>query len=343
MPIATTSENALLPAKAALSATVSTSEIALLPVAQADLWAGRVRASMRETFTGVLETGKILIQAKAALPHRQWLPMLEKAGLKPRTAQVWMAVACNPQFANASPDSLLPPCVTTLNWISRLPEDVYQRLLAEGVINSTVSGTVIKEQLRELKQAADEKRILNLVPVAGKFCTVVIDPPWATALSRGGRACPYATMRQQQLLDLPIPKWLEDDAHVYLWTLDSELRNALALFDHWGIEFKQMLAWNKTYPSGIPRMGLGYHFRSNVEYILFGVRGNLRTREAVRAIGKAFEAPVVGEHSEKPDKFYEIVRAASYPPFGELFGRKPRDGFTNLYQETEQGITKAAA
>jgi hypothetical protein len=33
----------------------------------------------------------------------------------------------------------------------------------------------------------------------------------------------------------------------------------------------------------------------------------------------------------------------SYPPFGELFGRKPRDGFTNLYQETEQGITKAAA
>ena len=36
----------------------------------------------------------------------------------------------------------------------------------------------------------------------------VIDAPWATALSRGGRACPYATMSQQQLLDLPIPKWL---------------------------------------------------------------------------------------------------------------------------------------
>jgi N6-adenosine-specific RNA methylase IME4 len=219
----------------------------------------------------------------------------------------------------------------------------YQRLLAEGVIDSTVSGPAIKEQLRKLKQAADEERILNLVPVAGKFRTVVIDAPWATALSRGGRACPYATMSQQQLLDLPIPKWLEDDAHVYLWTLDSELRNALALFDHWGIAFKQMLAWNKTYPSGIPRMGLGYHFRSNVEYILFGVRGNLRTREAVRAIGKAFEAPVVGEHSEKPDRFYEIVRAASYPPFGEVFGRKPRDGFTNLYQEATQDVTKAAA
>jgi hypothetical protein len=37
------------------------------------------------------------------------------------------------------------------------------------------------------------------------------------------------------------------------------------------------------------------------------------------------------------------VRAASYPPFGELFGRKPRDGFVNQYQEAEQDVTKAAA
>ena len=86
MPIATTSENALLPAEAALSPTESTSGHALLPAAQADFWAGRVRASMRKTFTGVLETGKILLQAQAALPHGQWLPMLKKAGLHPRTA-----------------------------------------------------------------------------------------------------------------------------------------------------------------------------------------------------------------------------------------------------------------
>jgi hypothetical protein len=141
-------------------------EIALLPAAQADLWAGRVRASMRKTFTGVLETGKILRQARAELSHRQWLPMLTKAGLKPRTAQVWMAVACNRRFANASPDSLLPPCVTTLNEISRLPEDVYQGLLADGTINSTVSRTTIAAIIRRLAQEADERRILSLVPRA---------------------------------------------------------------------------------------------------------------------------------------------------------------------------------
>ena len=318
----------------------TTSEHALLPAAQADLWAGRVRASMRKTFIGVLETGKILLQAQAALPHGQWLPMLKKAGLKPRTAQVWMAVACNRRFANASPDSLLPPCVTTLNLISRLPEDVYQGLLADGTINSTVTRTTIAGIIRRLAQEEDEKLILSLVPVPGKFRTLVIDPPSETLANRGSRGCPYATMNQRQLLDLPVPEWLLDEAHVYLWATTGQLQNAFALLENWGIAFNEMLVWNKTWPNGQPRMGMGFNFRHTCEFVLFGVRGKLRTRQS---FGTGFEAPVSREHSEKPDRFYQIVRTASYPPFGELFGRKPRDGFTNLYQETEQGITKAAA
>jgi len=295
---------------------------------------------MRKTFTGVLETGIILLQAKVALPHGQWLPMLGKARLKPRTAQVWMAVACNRRFANASPDSLLPPSATTLNLISRLPEDVYQRLLADGTINSTVSRTAIAGIIRRLAQAEDEKRILSLVPVPGKFRTLVIDPPSETLANRGSRGCPYATMNQRQLLDLPVPEWLLDEAHVYLWATTGQLQNAFALLENWGIAFDEMLVWNKTWPNGQPRMGMGFNFRHTCEFVLFGVRGKLRTRQS---FGTGFEAPVSRKHSEKPDEFYEIVRAASFPPFGELFGRKPRDGFTNLYQETEQGITKAAA
>ena len=330
-----------LPEEAALSATESTSGHALLPAAQADLWAGRVRASIGKTFTQVLETGKILLQAQAELPHGQWLPMLKKAGLKPRTAQVWMAVACDRRFANASPDSLLPPCVTTLYWISRLPEDLYRELLADGTIHPTVSRAAIKAIIRTLAQKADEERILKLAPVPGRFRTVVVDPPWESGAWWGSsRACPYATMSQPQLLDLPVPQWLLDDAHVYLWTTDGELENAIALFKHWGVLRKDLLVWNKTWPNGQRRMGMGFNFRRTCEFVLFGVRGKLRTRQS---FGTGFEAPVSRKHSEKPDEFYEIVRAASYPPFGELFGRKPRDGFTNLYRETEQGITKAAA
>jgi N6-adenosine-specific RNA methylase IME4 len=76
-------------------------------------------------------------------------------------------------------------------------------------------------------------------------------------------------------------------------------------------------------------MGLGCSFRNTTEHCLFGSQGDLATRR--NDIATHFEAPV-GEHSEKPERFYEIVRAASYPPYGEAFQRKARAGFTNLYQ-----------
>jgi N6-adenosine-specific RNA methylase IME4 len=84
-----------------------------------------------------------------------------------------------------------------------------------------------------------------------------------------------------------------------------------------------VLTWVK------PRFGLGVFFRGSTEHCLFGVRGHLMTRST--AIATHFEAPV-GAHSEKPERFYEIVREASYLPAGEAFQRKARDGFTNLYQ-----------
>ena len=82
------------------------------------------------------------------------------------------------------------------------------------------------------------------------------------------------------------------------------------------------LTWKK------PRKGMGVYFRGQTEHVLFAVRGSLGTRR--RDIPTIFEAPR-GRHSEKPEKLYEIVRAASYPPYGEAFQRKPRPDFINLF------------
>ena len=303
-------------------------------------WAARIKESMGKSLAATLETGTLLIEAKAALSHGEWLPLLKKLSLHPRSVQLWMSVARNPRFANAKLDSFLPPHVKTLDAISRLPEEVYGQMIEDGEINPTASHTAIVAKLRKLKQNADEERVKNLVPVQGKFCTIVIDPPWSHG---GGRKMPYAIMDQRQLLDLPVPDWLEDKGHVYLCATNAHLRNGFSLFDHWGIAHCETLVWNKTYPNGEPRFGMGQNFRHTCEFILFGVRGNLHTREAARSIGTSFTAPVIGEHSTKPDAFYEIIRAASYPPFGELFGRKPREGFTNLYEEAAPEIRKAAA
>jgi N6-adenosine-specific RNA methylase IME4 len=104
------------------------------------------------------------------------------------------------------------------------------------------------------------------------------------------------------------------------------MTRAVDLMAHWGFQHKTVLTWVK------PRWGLGSYFRNSTEHVLFGVRGELRTRSD--SIATHFEAPL-GEHSEKPEKFYEIVREASYPPYGEAFQRQDRPDFTNCFRMAE--------
>ncbi len=77
---------------------------------------------------------------------------------------------------------------------------------------------------------------------------------------------------------------------------------------------------------------MGSYFRNSTEHVIFAVRGTLSTR--VDDIATHFEAPL-GEHSEHPDIFSDIVRRASYPPYGEIFQREERADFPNLYRAKE--------
>jgi N6-adenosine-specific RNA methylase IME4/ParB-like chromosome segregation protein Spo0J len=183
---------------------------------------------------------------------------------------------------------------------------------------------------RKLKQAMDERRVLGLVPVVGRFRTIVVDPPWDYEwLSLAGRAAPgYATMSHEELLAMAgqFERWSEDNCHLYLWTTNNFITRAVELMARWGFQHKTVLTWVKS------KWGLGSYFRNQSEHVLFGIRGELRTRSD--SIATIFEAPV-GEHSEKPERFYEIVRAASYPSgryFGEVFQRQARPDFKNLFE-----------
>jgi len=300
-------------------------------------WADRIKASINKSLLATLETGELLIQAKGELPHGSWLSMLKEALVHPRVAQMYMKAARNPRFVDASADSYLPATPGTLDLISRLSDKHYAAMVKDGSIHCGVSARQITEAIRKHKQRADERRILRLTPTAGKFRTLVIDPAW---ISEGGRGCAYALQTQEELLKLPVLQWLEDDAHVYLWATSFELENAFELLRRWGVEYRQTLIWNKIHSNGAPRIGMGHYFRNTAEFVLFGVRGSLRTRDKARSLPNTFEAPV-GRHSEKPDRFYEIVREASYPSFGELYQRKPRKDFENVYRSTLEGALAA--
>jgi N6-adenosine-specific RNA methylase IME4 len=178
---------------------------------------------------------------------------------------------------------------------------------------------------RELRRVEDEKRILGLTPVIGKFRTLIIDPPWKYDMDFVGRGRPdYACMTQAELLELPVKSWAEENCHLYLWTTNAMFPQANELREKYGFRHNTVLTWAK------PKYGMGTHFRGQTEHVIFGIRGSLAARR--NDLSTLFEAPV-GKHSEKPERFYEIVRAASYPPYGEAFQRQARPGFSNLFAQ----------
>ena len=188
---------------------------------------------------------------------------------------------------------------------------------------------------RELLRLKDEQRIRKLRPVPGKFATLIVDCPWEYDQSLAGRARPpYATMTQDELLALPIQKWAADECHLYCWATNATMRPALELVAAWGFEQKTILTWVKNC------WGLGAYFRNQSEHVIFAIRGTRGTRSD--SLSTVFYAPQQAD-SEKPDEFYNLVRRASFPPYGEAFQRATRPGFVNLYVPRDKAGHAAGA
>jgi N6-adenosine-specific RNA methylase IME4 len=178
---------------------------------------------------------------------------------------------------------------------------------------------------RYLLMAKDEERVKGLEVAPGRCRALIIDPPWESDwLSEIARASiGYATMSHEDLLALPVETWAEDNCHLYLWVPNNFMPRGHELLARWGFQHKTVLTWRKAH------WGYGAFFRNQTEHVLFGIRGELRTRSD--SIGTIFDGPI-GDHSEKPESFYDIVRAASFEPFGEAFQRKARPDFRNLFR-----------
>jgi N6-adenosine-specific RNA methylase IME4 len=176
-------------------------------------------------------------------------------------------------------------------------------------------------------RAEDEARVAKLQPLLVRvFPTLLIDFPWEQDwLSDEARADPgYACMTIDQLFALPVPQWTADLCHLYFCTPNNFMPVACKAVEHFGFQHRNIITWKK------PKWGRGQYFRNQTEQVIFATRGKLRTRSD--SIPNYFEAPV-GGHSEKPEKLYEIIRAASYPPYGEAFQRQARSDFINLFAE----------
>lgn len=156
------------------------------------------------------------------------------------------------------------------------------------------------------------------------YGVIVVDPPWAYGSDSGrpnrtaeshyrtiGKNGKEINRRTGEGIDgiiasVPVAKWANKNAHLYLWTTNPKLPFAFRVMEAWGFTYKTTLTWVKTTAEGKPSGGgMGWFFRGATEHVLFGVRGHLPIPPELRRPNVVMAQR--GEHSEKPDAFYSLL------------------------------------
>ena len=164
------------------------------------------------------------------------------------------------------------------------------------------------------------------------YGTIVIDPPWPWHYKGPLIKKHYDEMSLAEIRSIPVRRSGAD--HLWLWTTNAHMVEAMITALKWGYQYRSLLTWAK------PRTTFGWWLRGQTEHVIFASR----TRENRKFSGKIstlLNAPYQG-HSVKPDAFYPIVRALSPGPYLELFARRPREGWTTLISDRPAEATVAA-
>lgn len=183
-----------------------------------------------------------------------------------------------------------------------------------------------------------------------RFGAILADPPWQFQ-NKTGKVAPghkrlnrYDTLTLQEIMTLPVATIAADVSHLYLWTPNALLPEALGVMKAWGFAYKSNLVWHKIRKDGGPDgRGVGFYFRNVTELLLFGVRGkNARTLEPGRRQVN-YLATRKREHSRKPDEQYGLIEACSPGPFVELFARGLRADWVCWGAEANEGYAPSWA
>lgn len=172
-----------------------------------------------------------------------------------------------------------------------------------------------------------------------QYKTIYADPPWmehGSGKVKRGADRHYPLMKTKDIMALPVQELADPDGcHLYLWTTNNFLPDALRVVEAWGFEYVTIITWMKD------RQGLGQYYRGLTEHCIFARTkkkppyklDNGKRQQGITGFYAAKEL-----HSKKPEEMRRMIEKVSYGPRIELFAREQHDGW-DVWGNQVDGIT----
>jgi N6-adenosine-specific RNA methylase IME4 len=201
------------------------------------------------------------------------------------------------------------------------------------------------KERKKAQRAAREEKLAGRIAAANaqleaaqkRYGVILADPEWRfETWGEGGRdRAPenhYPTSATEAIAARPVGNLAAEDCVLFLWATPPMLVDALEVMAAWRFQYVTHCVWDKG------QIGLGYWFRFRHELLLIGVRGNVPAPAMGEQWPSLIEAPL-GEHSEKPERFHELIEAY-FPtlPKIELNARRARPGWDVWGAEAPEGV-----
>jgi hypothetical protein len=184
-------------------------KLQLVKEPHAEHWAGQICTQLSKSAEAIIATGRLLVRAKADLPHGEWGRMFEEKliPLSQITAGIFMQIANHRQLSDPVHVQDLPSSWGTLYELTKLPDRALDNAFKEGRITPAM-------ERKEVKALMPVPAARPAPPTATRAAESTSEPKAASAPSELPQARTRATGTEfDQALDEG-RQWMRRWAHI---------------------------------------------------------------------------------------------------------------------------------